>query len=194
MISLQGGKPERVVLVCVALAAYPEQPKIQQARSCRQNSVPSESLGSEVATLNAPERRKATTQRLSLDVFLDVTLVAPPLVIQVLATSGVVYADGLQMPVGVRADPDLSPCWWYREPPDALNAFAVDSVALGVEEGEPGSAPSSDDPGLAPVATPKARQSSPLWLERDRFQRLGGGSVQHSATGRESRTVAWAVP
>jgi hypothetical protein len=73
----------------------------------------------------------------------------PPLVVvQVLAAAGLVGADGLDVAVRVRADPDVLPGRRDHQRPDPLDHLGVlDHVAVSIEVAEP----------LAPAAPGQAR-------------------------------------
>jgi hypothetical protein len=83
-------------------------------------------------------RGEATREQRHVLVLLAVAQDAPARVVEVLPPPAGIRADRLQVPVRVRADPDISPRRWDHQIPDALHLDGVvDPRAVLVEVDEP---------------------------------------------------------
>jgi hypothetical protein len=99
-----GGQAEGAVLLRVLLAARPEEPEIDQADRSREDPVPGQAPALQVTADDLADARQRGPEVPDPVVLSLVPLLTPQVVVPVLAASGRVGADGLDVAqrVGVR--------------------------------------------------------------------------------------------
>ena len=116
----QRGEPVGLVLVGVALAADAEEPEVEQPHGAGEHAVADEPAAAEVLDDAAAQLRQRGGEVEHLVELLAVAVLAPFLVVEVLLAPGVVDPGRLDVPVGLRADPDLLPRRGDRQRADPL--------------------------------------------------------------------------
>ncbi len=122
---LEGGQPEGAVGVGVDVAADAEVAEVQQAYGDGVRALQRHPLQPEVTLDRSTGRRELARSRQDAVELHLVALDPPVRVVEVLPPSRVVGADGLDVPVRVRRDPDLLPRGWDRQRLDALDLVGV---------------------------------------------------------------------
>ena len=108
MILPDGRQPEGAVLLGVLLPARPEEAEIDQAYGRCEDPVPGQALAFQVTADNLADSRQGDSEPPDPVVLVLVPLLTPQVVVPVLAASGRVGADGLDVTVRVDADPQSS--------------------------------------------------------------------------------------
>jgi len=120
-----GGQAEGAVLLRVLLAARPEEPEIDQADRSRENPVPGQAPAFQVTADDLADARQRGPEAPDPVVLGLIPLLTPQVVVPVLAASGRVGADGLDMAQRVDADPDVLPGGRDHQRPDAGQRLRV---------------------------------------------------------------------
>ncbi len=109
MVTAQGGQSEAAILLGVLLAAGPEIPLIDQMLGQRQHAIASQAAATQVGEQMDAPAGQVFGQAQCPVVLLFGPLGLPSLVVQVLAATGGVGANCLNVAVLMRTDPNLLP-------------------------------------------------------------------------------------
>jgi hypothetical protein len=107
--ALERREPVAAVLLGVLLAADAEEAAVEQSHRAGENALARKTFASEVPCRSAADAGESPGELEHVVELLAVAAGAPPVVVAVLPPAGGVRADGLQVPVGVGADPDVCP-------------------------------------------------------------------------------------
>ena len=144
--SLQGGETVASVLVGVHVAADPEVADVDEPDRQREDAVLVQSVGLQVGThLQSRPWQPLRHGEDALEL-LRVTLTPPLRVVHVLAASGRVGADDLDVPVRVRADPHRLPRGRDHQRLDPRHVLRGQPMARCVEVHEPAARASTRPP------------------------------------------------
>jgi hypothetical protein len=128
---------EGLVLFGVLLAADPEEPEIEQVKGRRQRPLLGHALQRQVGGRVLAGIRQPGGELQNPVVLRAVPLDPPLIVVAVLPPAGCIRADGLDVAVGVRADPDVGPGGRDDEVADALEDLRIlDRLPVLVEVGK----------------------------------------------------------
>ena len=132
----QGRDAVRAVLGLVLLPAAAEEAGVEHAQPRRRHPLARQTVGAQVGRHLLARGRELAGQHAHPVVLLAAPRLVPGVVVEVLASTGVVGADGLDVPVRVRADPDVLPGRRDDEGGDALPRLRVDPLPVGVDVAE----------------------------------------------------------
>src|SRR5690349_10596085 len=157
-----GGQAEGAVLLRVLLAARPEEPEIDQADRSRENPVPGQAPALHVTADDLADARQHGSEVPDPIVLSLIPLLTPQVVVPVLAASGRVGADGLDVAQRVGADPDVLPGRRDHQRPDAGQRLRVlDHRRIGPQVAEAPAAAPAPDPLGRRVAAHDLRRHAP---------------------------------
>ena len=121
----------------------------------------------------------------------------PLLVVEVLPAPGGVGADGLDVPVRIRADPDVLPCRWDDQRRDPLARLGIHGVAVRVDvrPARASAAPAQPRPLQVATAQPHVNPPPVFRSGLARAYPVQEGSSREaiisSATARSLRFRSW---
>lgn len=137
VFAAQRGKPEAAVLLRVLLTARAKVPAVEQPMRDREHAGTVQPAPAQIADHHDAPVRQPLRQAQRPVVLLLGPLLLPPLVVQVLLAARRVGADGLDVAVGIRADPDALPGRRDDEFFDARQGVGLGRRgAVGLEIGE----------------------------------------------------------
>ncbi len=125
VLAQQGGQPVGLVLLGVLLAAGTEVAAIEQPQPQRQHPLAGQTPGGQVLGDSGPPGRQLGGQLQHPVELLLRAFLLPRAVVQVLAATGRVDADGLDVAVGVGRDPHFLPRRRNDQILDALQGFGI---------------------------------------------------------------------
>jgi len=138
---LESGQSVTAELVGGLLGPWSKTPEVDEPYAGRENATPLDLVVTrgrqELVAQLAPyagERARQCTDAFEL---LEVALLAPLRVVQVLAPAGIVGTDGLQVTAWVGADPDVVPRRRNHQVADSLDVASGQGLASLVEVAEP---------------------------------------------------------
>ena len=154
---------ERVVLLGVLITAGAEVPEVEQVERQREDPValptPTPQIRGDLAP-HLGEGRRHLQHPVEL---LLVALLLPLLVVEVLTTASGVGADGLDVSVGIRADPHLLPGGWDHQSVDPVDGLLVgDGLTVVIVIREAFAAAHPAQPRTADYAAPESHRHPPV--------------------------------
>ena len=137
MVIAKRREAERAILLPVLLVAYSNERCLQKAYQSCEHLIPSEFLFFQIPSYFAADFRKSLTKVGHAVVLRFVAGITPLSVIPVLFSPSCIPADGLQMALRIRTDPDIRPCRWDRQAQDtALDVGILYDVAPRIKVAE----------------------------------------------------------
>jgi len=179
VVALQRGQPVGAVVLGVALAADPEEAEVQQPHRGGQHPLPGEPAAGQLGRDDLARVRQRRGELQHVIVLFLVALLAPARVVHVLPAPGGIEADGLDMAVRPRADPDFAPGGRDDEVLDPGQVFGRNGLIPSPQVPEPAAGAKPPDARSGDIAAPQPYRANPV-----------GGQFYPSPAGPVSREPA----